>query len=108
MLSLAAISKVILSLYPVELKNQKKRKENYFILRKRLSNFLIILALETGSLERKREIRFSINYFFKFIILPTFILLMVVKVGFEPTHPCGYLGLSQARLPIPPFDHICI
>ena len=67
-----------------------------------------MLALETGSLERKREIRFSINYFFKSIILPTFILLMVVKVGFEPTHPCGYLGLSQARLPIPPFDHIRI
>ena len=66
----------------------------------------MILALETGSLARKREIRFSINYFFKSIILPTFILIMVVKVGFEPTHPYGYLGLGQVRLPVPPFDHI--
>jgi hypothetical protein len=27
---------------------------------------------------------------------------MVPKKGLEPPHPCGYMDLNHARLPIPP------
>ena len=29
-------------------------------------------------------------------------LVMVPKKGLEPPHPCGYMDLNHARLPIPP------
>ena len=32
-----------------------------------------------------------------------FLNLLVPKRGLEPPHPCEYLDLNQARLPIPPF-----
>jgi hypothetical protein len=30
---------------------------------------------------------------------------MVPKKGLEPPHPCGYMDLNHARLPIPPLRH---
>ena len=30
---------------------------------------------------------------------------MVPKKGLEPPHPCGYVDLNHARLPIPPLRH---
>ena len=30
---------------------------------------------------------------------------MVPKRGLEPPHPCEYMDLNHARLPIPPFRH---
>src|SRR4051812_27556780 len=32
---------------------------------------------------------------------------LVPKRGLEPPHPCEYLDLNQARLPIPPLRHDC-
>ena len=32
-------------------------------------------------------------------------LLLVPKRGLEPPHPCEYMDLNHARLPIPPFRH---
>jgi hypothetical protein len=32
---------------------------------------------------------------------------MVPKRGLEPPHPCEYVDLNHARLPIPPLRHIC-
>jgi hypothetical protein len=29
-------------------------------------------------------------------------MLLVPKKGLEPPHPCGYMDLNHARLPIPP------
>jgi hypothetical protein len=29
----------------------------------------------------------------------------VPKKGLEPPHPCGYMDLNHARLPIPPLRH---
>ena len=37
------------------------------------------------------------------------IKILVPKKGLEPPHPCGYMDLNHARLPIPPLrqvDHI--
>jgi hypothetical protein len=31
--------------------------------------------------------------------------LMVPKKGLEPPHPCEYMDLNHARLPIPPLRH---
>src|SRR5579884_1633421 len=31
--------------------------------------------------------------------------LLVPKKGLEPPHPCGYMDLNHARLPIPPLRH---
>ena len=33
--------------------------------------------------------------------------ILVPKKGLEPPHPCGYMDLNHARLPIPPLRHIC-
>jgi hypothetical protein len=30
---------------------------------------------------------------------------MVPKKGLEPPHPCEYMDLNHARLPIPPLRH---
>jgi hypothetical protein len=30
------------------------------------------------------------------------LLVLVPKKGLEPPHPCGYMDLNHARLPIPP------
>src|SRR5208283_1667382 len=30
---------------------------------------------------------------------------LVPKKGLEPPHPCGYMDLNHARLPIPPLRH---
>ena len=32
---------------------------------------------------------------------------MVPKKGLEPPHPCEYMDLNHARLPIPPLRHLC-
>src|SRR5579875_381936 len=32
---------------------------------------------------------------------------LVPKKGLEPPHPCGYMDLNHARLPIPPLRHEC-
>ena len=32
---------------------------------------------------------------------------MVPKGGLEPPHPCEYMDLNHARLPIPPLRHAC-
>ena len=32
-------------------------------------------------------------------------LFMVPKKGLEPPHPCEYVDLNHARLPIPPLRH---
>jgi hypothetical protein len=31
--------------------------------------------------------------------------LLVPKKGLEPPHPCEYMDLNHARLPIPPLRH---
>src|SRR5271157_41819 len=31
--------------------------------------------------------------------------ILVPKKGLEPPHPCGYMDLNHARLPIPPLRH---
>jgi hypothetical protein len=31
---------------------------------------------------------------------------LVPKKGLEPPHPCGYMDLNHARLPIPPLRHV--
>ena len=31
---------------------------------------------------------------------------MVPKKGLEPPHPCGYMDLNHARLPIPPLRRV--
>jgi hypothetical protein len=31
---------------------------------------------------------------------------MVPKKGLEPPHPCGYMDLNHARLPIPPLRQV--
>lgn len=31
--------------------------------------------------------------------------MLVPKKGLEPPHPCGYMDLNHARLPIPPLRH---
>ena len=31
--------------------------------------------------------------------------MMVPKKGLEPPHPCEYVDLNHARLPIPPLRH---
>ena len=37
---------------------------------------------------------------------PGFNLLYLVRMkGLEPPHPCGYMDLNHARLPIPPHPH---
>ena len=33
--------------------------------------------------------------------------IVVPKRGLEPPHPCEYMDLNHARLPIPPLRHIC-
>src|SRR5215467_14609920 len=33
------------------------------------------------------------------------IKILVPKKGLEPPHPCGYMDLNHARLPIPPLRH---
>ena len=35
-------------------------------------------------------------------IKPGLSQLLVPKKGLEPPHPCGYMDLNHARLPIPP------
>src|SRR5580700_8466211 len=32
---------------------------------------------------------------------------LVPKKGLEPPHPCEYMDLNHARLPIPPLRHAC-
>ncbi len=32
-------------------------------------------------------------------------MAMVPKKGLEPPHPCEYVDLNHARLPIPPLRH---
>jgi hypothetical protein len=32
--------------------------------------------------------------------------MMVPKKGLEPPHPCGYMDLNHARLPIPPLRQV--
>ena len=34
-----------------------------------------------------------------------FVGLLVPKKGLEPPHPCEYVDLNHARLPIPPLRH---
>jgi hypothetical protein len=34
------------------------------------------------------------------------IKIMVPKKGLEPPHPCGYMDLNHARLPIPPLRRV--
>ena len=34
-----------------------------------------------------------------------FMRLLVPKKGLEPPHPCEYVDLNHARLPIPPLRH---
>jgi hypothetical protein len=34
-----------------------------------------------------------------------FVELLVPKKGLEPPHPCEYMDLNHARLPIPPLRH---
>jgi hypothetical protein len=35
------------------------------------------------------------------------LLDLVPKKGLEPPHPCEYMDLNHARLPIPPLRHAC-
>ena len=40
--------------------------------------------------------------------IPKFIIIKLVpKKGLEPPHPCEYMDLNHARLPIPPLRHLC-
>ena len=32
-------------------------------------------------------------------------MILVPKGGLEPPHPCEYMDLNHARLPIPPLRH---
>jgi hypothetical protein len=32
--------------------------------------------------------------------------ILVPKKGLEPPHPCGYMDLNHARLPIPPLRQV--
>ena len=32
--------------------------------------------------------------------------MLVPKKGLEPPHPCGYMDLNHARLPIPPLRQV--
>ena len=34
------------------------------------------------------------------------IKILVPKKGLEPPHPCGYMDLNHARLPIPPLRRV--
>jgi hypothetical protein len=34
------------------------------------------------------------------------IFVLVPKKGLEPPHPCGYMDLNHARLPIPPLRQV--
>src|SRR5436190_23410693 len=34
--------------------------------------------------------------------------LLVPKKGLEPPHPCGYMDLNHARLPIPPLRQVTV
>ena len=33
-------------------------------------------------------------------------MFLVPKKGLEPPHPCGYMDLNHARLPIPPLRRV--
>src|ERR1022692_4205651 len=35
------------------------------------------------------------------------LILLVRMKGLEPSHPCEYMDLNHARLPIPPHPHVC-
>ena len=41
---------------------------------------------------------------YKYFILKQ-LFLLVPKKGLEPPHPCEYMDLNHARLPIPPLRH---
>jgi hypothetical protein len=34
--------------------------------------------------------------------------ILVPKKGLEPPHPCGYMDLNHARLPIPPLRQVTV
>ena len=36
------------------------------------------------------------------------IKILVPKKGLEPPHPCGYMDLNHARLPIPPLRQVTV
>ena len=38
-------------------------------------------------------------------IQKSLIIKLVPKKGLEPPHPCEYMDLNHARLPIPPLRH---
>src|SRR5450759_1613298 len=39
---------------------------------------------------------------------PVNLLIYLVRMkGLEPSHPCEYMDLNHARLPIPPHPHVC-
>ena len=42
------------------------------------------------------------------VIKLNFELVMVPKVGFEPTRPCDHYALNVARLPVPPLRPITV
>src|ERR1019366_260116 len=40
-------------------------------------------------------------------IASNLLILLVRMKGLEPSHPCEYMDLNHARLPIPPHPHVC-
>ena len=41
-------------------------------------------------------------------ILKNLLDKLVPKKGLEPPHPCEYVDLNHARLPIPPLRHVTL
>ena len=40
-------------------------------------------------------------------IASNLLIYLVRMKGLEPSHPCEYMDLNHARLPIPPHPHVC-
>ena len=51
---------------------------------------------------------FQISYSTLIDWIASNLLIYLVRMkGLEPSHPCEYMDLNHARLPIPPHPHVC-
>ena len=57
----------------------------------------VILRVPVDAIQRPKIV--------KSLFWPSKLLNLVPKKGLEPPHPCEYMDLNHARLPIPPLRH---
>jgi hypothetical protein len=54
---------------------------------------------------RETALRYPLHFMGFAIVFKKIAKKLVPKKGLEPPHPCEYMDLNHARLPIPPLRH---